>query len=240
MTEPATRDIKLRECGSCNLCCKLLAVEGITEQNTWCQHCDVGVGCKIHEELAERSPACAAFECVWRMEGIMPEELRPDKTRCMVTPTRDGSTEFADLLVHVQPDRPKAWSKGPFGEWLKAIASDNVGVIVCVGDERIAVGRSALAVSDGVNNRNDTVLFEHTGFVERISAYEEDTLTEEEALALFQELVDTGIAWKLQGHYRRVAEQLIHEGLITAPEIDDAPEPAVSAGVKLELAEDDN
>lgn len=53
--------------------------------------------------------------------------------------------------------------------------------------------------------------------VEKIIAYETDTLDYEGCLELFQELVDTGLAWSLQGHYGRTAVHLIEEGLINPP-----------------------
>jgi hypothetical protein len=38
--------------------------------------------------------------------------------------------------------------------------------------------------------------------------------TEEEQINAWQHLVDTGLAWQLQGWFGRVAEQLIDEGII--------------------------
>lgn len=49
---------------------------------------------------------------------------------------------------------------------------------------------------------------------DRIIAYESGDLDDDQAIELFQELVDSGLAWKLQGHYGRVARALIDEGFI--------------------------
>jgi hypothetical protein len=50
---------------------------------------------------------------------------------------------------------------------------------------------------------------------DRLIAYETGELSEDEVLELFQELVDTGLAWQLQGRYGRTAQALLEEGLIT-------------------------
>lgn len=40
---------------------------------------------------------------------------------------------------------------------------------------------------------------------------------EETILSAWRYLVDTGLAWRLQGWYGRTANQLINDGYITAP-----------------------
>jgi len=50
---------------------------------------------------------------------------------------------------------------------------------------------------------------------ERIVAYEQGELNQEQTIQLFQELVNSGMIMKLQGHYGRMAFQLMEAGLIT-------------------------
>lgn len=48
-----------------------------------------------------------------------------------------------------------------------------------------------------------------------ILAYEDGELDEESTLRLFQHLVDTGLAWRLQGSYGRTAHALLEQGAIS-------------------------
>lgn len=48
-----------------------------------------------------------------------------------------------------------------------------------------------------------------------LCAFESGDLDENETLDLFQKLVNTGMAWTLQGSYGRMAKHLIDQGLIS-------------------------
>ena len=53
--------------------------------------------------------------------------------------------------------------------------------------------------------------------VDQLIAYEEGQITGDEEVAFFEQLVQTGTCWQLQGHYQRVAATLIEAGLINSP-----------------------
>ena len=50
---------------------------------------------------------------------------------------------------------------------------------------------------------------------ERLIAYEQGDLTKVQEVQLFQELVDSGLAWNLQGHYGRTAYAMLEAGWIS-------------------------
>lgn len=56
-----------------------------------------------------------------------------------------------------------------------------------------------------------------TANVDKIMAYEQGDLGEDETIALFQDLIDSGLAWQLQGHYGRTARDLIEAGVCRPP-----------------------
>lgn len=51
-------------------------------------------------------------------------------------------------------------------------------------------------------------------FINGIIAFESGELDEDGIITLFQQLVDSGVAWQLQGSYGRMAQALIEEGLV--------------------------
>ena len=65
-----------RECGNCNLCCKLTSIDFMEPRKPsyqWCKHCDIGVGCKIYKT---RPQGCKDFLCLY-LGGLT--NLKPNK-----------------------------------------------------------------------------------------------------------------------------------------------------------------
>jgi hypothetical protein len=54
--------------------------------------------------------------------------------------------------------------------------------------------------------------------VDWVMRYEAGEMQMAEAITGFQYLVDSGLAWSLQGSYGRMARYLMDEGLVTRPE----------------------
>lgn len=54
--------------------------------------------------------------------------------------------------------------------------------------------------------------------VGEIMAFEAGELDDDDTIALFQRLINSGMAWQLQGSYGRNAPRLIEEGVCTLPD----------------------
>lgn len=84
-----------RQCGDCQLCCKLLPVQELGKlANQKCQHQKFGVGCAIYHRCPR---SCRLWSCQWLIGGEHTEMLRrPDRGRYVV----DIIPEFVTLSPH--------------------------------------------------------------------------------------------------------------------------------------------
>lgn len=64
--------------------------------------------------------------------------------------------------------------------------------------------------------------------IDQIMKYEGGELGNQETIDLFQRLIDNGMAWTLQGHYGRLARDLIDIGLCHPAPINVPPEKKVA------------
>ena len=56
---------------------------------------------------------------------------------------------------------------------------------------------------------------EQDELIGKVIEYEQGTLDEDATVELFQGLIDSGMAWELQGSYGRMAKDLIEAGKCT-------------------------
>jgi len=122
----------VRSCDGCTACCKILKIRELDKPaNTWCEHCEIGVGCGIYDTRPE---SCRVYECVWlqsqRGGKPLPLELRPDTSRVVIGVTNHGD----DLVLYVSPDRPDAWKRGGIARFVAEMRAKGFAVLVSCGD----------------------------------------------------------------------------------------------------------
>ena len=54
--------------------------------------------------------------------------------------------------------------------------------------------------------------------MDQIIAFETGEMSEDETLDFFQDMINAGTVWELQGFYQRTATRFIQQGLCTLPE----------------------
>ncbi len=129
--------IKGRECVSCTLCCKVFAITELDKpRGQWCDHCDVGAGCKIYPD---RPPSCQSFVCGYLVWPMLGDHWFPARSKLIVANELDGNR----VAVHVDPGKPMAWRDEPFYCEIKQMAHfaarDMKQVVVCVGKRAIVI-----------------------------------------------------------------------------------------------------
>jgi hypothetical protein len=135
-----------RECGSCSLCCKLIAIVELTKSaGKWCPHCAPGKGgCLIYQD---RPPSCRDFHCGWLQSDLLGPEWKPTKSRMVIS--RDDDVDR--LTIYVDPDFPTAWRKEPYYSQILNMAQNLAGeaqllirinnrVIVLLPDKEVDLG----------------------------------------------------------------------------------------------------
>jgi hypothetical protein len=101
-----------RECGTCTLCCKLIAVTALEKPpGTWCPHCVRGKGCGIYQT---RPPECRTFYCHWMLEKGLTADWKPEKAKFALVTSEGGH-----MTAFVDPGFPGAWRSSPYFETLK-------------------------------------------------------------------------------------------------------------------------
>ncbi len=102
-----------RSCGSCTLCCKVMAIEALNKPvGQWCQHCTPGTGCKIYES---RPSECRVFNCAYLVSPHIGEEWKPERSKIVLVIDEAGLR----MSAYVDSQRPNAWKSEPYYSQLK-------------------------------------------------------------------------------------------------------------------------
>jgi len=126
-----------RGCDGCTLCCKLLSIRELDKpQGVWCEHCNIGVGCRIYDD---RPRECSSFYCGFLTLGTLSEEWRPSKSKIVLVDELEGKR----MAVCVDPGQPDAWKAEPYysqlKEWAVQAVPDMNQVVVYIGHRAIVI-----------------------------------------------------------------------------------------------------
>lgn len=111
----------MRQCGDCQLCCKLLPVREVDKgANTRCRHQRAHKGCMVYNTPA-MPPCCKVWNCRWLVNDRADALRRPDRSSYVIDIMPDfvGVRSDVDgevinlpvLQVWVDPARPNDWRK---------------------------------------------------------------------------------------------------------------------------------
>lgn len=84
-------------------------------RQTWCMHCDIGVGCRIY---SQRPTECAQFYCLYRVSPELGEEWRPADCGMVL----NYEPHIRRVNVSVDGEAPQAWRREPYYSQIKAMA----------------------------------------------------------------------------------------------------------------------
>jgi hypothetical protein len=108
-----------RACGPCSLCCKVMRVDELQKpMGVWCRHVAKGSGCSIH---GSHPHACGGFQCLWILSPTMPDAVRPDRSKVVMT-IDDGGRR---IIARADPGDPVAWRREPVHGQLRRWAADH-------------------------------------------------------------------------------------------------------------------
>lgn len=132
------------DCGSCSLCCRLLAVPDIHKPaQVLCEWASIHGGCARQGEKGTDASltACAQFECVWLKSqpdvGRWPRHLRPDICHVIFGPSETVG-ETRRLFVQVDPDHPTAWRAEAVREALNETLARGYEIEIIVNERHFA------------------------------------------------------------------------------------------------------
>jgi hypothetical protein len=110
-----------KTCGACTFCCKVMQIDELRKPpGAWCPNCAVGSGCRIYDS---RPGECREFACLWLGAPELPDALRPDKTKVVLTMQDPGP----GMVALCDIANPMAWRKEPVYSLLKRYATDGWG-----------------------------------------------------------------------------------------------------------------
>jgi hypothetical protein len=127
-----------RECGTCALCCKVVAVDALGKgPGVWCKHAVPRHGCGIY---ATRPEECRTFNCTWLLDERLGDHWKPERSKFVLITARDGN----GIEVRCDTGFPTAWRREPFYSQIVSWSRDaeqSEGIVV------VYIGASATLIT---------------------------------------------------------------------------------------------
>jgi hypothetical protein len=99
-----------RQCGDCQLCCKLLPVTTLDKgANQRCRHQRVGKGCMVYRRLEQIAPECRLWSCAWLVDPEAAGLRRPDRGHYVVDTFPDFILQTNDAGEQIRHPVIQVW-----------------------------------------------------------------------------------------------------------------------------------
>lgn len=135
----------MRQCGDCQLCCKLLPVRSIGKlAGERCKHQRHSKGCSVYANLARVSPECRLWSCRWLVEDDTADLRRPDRSHYVIDlmpefitlQDENGALEQIQVVqIWVDPRYPDAHRDPALRDYLERRAGERIIGLVRWGSE---------------------------------------------------------------------------------------------------------
>jgi hypothetical protein len=141
----------MRQCGDCQLCCKLLPVRSLEKlAGERCKHQSFSKGCAIHARLAQLVPECKLWNCRWLVNNDTAELSRPDRSHYVLDLVPDfltlsddatGEKQHVEVVqIWVDPKFPDAHRDPALRAYLERRAKENVvGLVRWDNEQAMAI-----------------------------------------------------------------------------------------------------
>lgn len=147
----------MRQCGDCQLCCKLLPVRSLAKlAGQRCSHQSHAKGCKVYARLASVSPECRLWSCRWLVEDDTADLRRPDRSHYVVDLMPDfvtlrndetGELEHIEVVqIWVDPRYPDAHRDPALRAYLERRAKERIIGLVRFGTTEEPLGSDGIAL----------------------------------------------------------------------------------------------
>lgn len=129
----------MRQCGDCQLCCRLLAVPPLNKiAGEKCKHQKFGKGCKVYHTPAIPR-ACRLWNCRWLVSDDTQDQSRPDRSHIVIdimpdfiTLSFEGQEPFNLQVVQcwIDPKYPDAHLDPSFRAYVYRRAQEGTAALI--------------------------------------------------------------------------------------------------------------